>query len=115
MPKVVFKLLWETISKGENINAIIKNLAKDGRYYWVFTEFESRRDSDTHKIIGYTAHRKIVSKHIIEIIENLYKELLKIEKQESVEASEKYLNHFMQEKGDDITFANIMEEIHRFY
>jgi len=115
MPKVVFKLLWETISQGKNINAIVKNLAKDGRYYWVFTEFESRTDSDTHKIIGYTAHRKIVSKHIIVIISELYKELLKIEKTEGVEASEKYLNDFMHEKGDDISFANIMEEIHRFY
>ena len=47
MPKVVFKLLWETISQGKNINAVVKNLAKDGRYYWIFTEFETRRDADT--------------------------------------------------------------------
>ena len=39
MPKVIFKLLWETIQTGHNINAVIKNLAKDGRYYWIFTEF----------------------------------------------------------------------------
>ena len=115
MPKVVFKLLWETISQGKNINAVIKNLAKDGRYYWVFTEFETKRDEATNEIVGYTAHRKIVSKHIIDIIEKLYKELRYIEKQESVEASEKYLNVFMHEKGEDIEFANIMEEIHRFY
>ena len=31
MPKVVFKLLWQTISAGKNINAVVKNLAKDGR------------------------------------------------------------------------------------
>jgi len=45
MPKVVFKLLWETISQGKNINVVVKNLAKDGRYYWIFTEFETRRDT----------------------------------------------------------------------
>jgi PAS domain S-box-containing protein len=115
MPKVVFKLLWETISQGKNINAVVKNLSKDGRYYWVFTEFESRRDADSQKIIGYTAHRKIVSKHIIEVIAELYKQLLYIENNESVEASEQYLNTFMHAKGEDINFANIMEEIHRFY
>ena len=115
MPKVVFKLLWETIGQGKNINAVVKNLAKDGRYYWIFTEFESRRDTDTGEIIGYHAARKSISKHVLEIIAGLYGKLLEIEKNEGVEASEKYLIAFLKEKGDDIEFANIMEEIHRFY
>ena len=115
MPKVVFKLLWETISKGKNINAVIKNLAKDGRYYWIFTEFEIRKNTDTGEIIGYHASRKTISKHVIEIIAELYTELLKIEKSEGVDSSEKYLISFLKEKGDDVEFANIMEEIHRFY
>ncbi len=115
MPRVVFKLLWETIKAGKNINAVVKNLAKDGRYYWIFTEFEIRKDTDTGEIIGYHASRKTISKHVIEIIADLYKELLKIEKESGVDASEKYLINFLKEKGDDMEFANIMEEIHRFY
>lgn len=115
MPKIVFKLLWQTISQGKNINAVVKNLAKDGRYYWIFTEFESRKDTDTGEIIGYHASRKKVSKHVIEIIAGLYTELLKMEQSDGVQASGKYLSDFLKEKGDDIEFANIMEEIHRFY
>jgi PAS domain S-box-containing protein len=115
MPRVVFKLLWETISAGKNINAVVKNLAKDGRYYWIFTEFEIRKDTDTGKIIGYHASRKTISKHVIEIIAELYAELLKIEKSDGIEASEKYLVEFLKQRGDDIEFADIMEEIHRFY
>ncbi|RLA78824.1 MAG: histidine kinase [Epsilonproteobacteria bacterium] len=115
MPKVVFKLLWETIKAGKNINAVVKNMAKDGRYYWIFTEFEIRRDNDTQKIIGYHASRKTISKHVIEVIAKLYKKLLEIEKTQGIEASEKYLVEFLKEKGDDIEFADIMEEIHRFY
>jgi len=115
MPRVVFKLLWETISAGKNINAVVKNLAKDGRYYWIFTEFEIRKDTDTGNIIGYHASRKSISKHVIEVIADLYAKLLEIEKNESVEASEKYLINFLKEKGDDIEFADIMEEIHKFY
>ncbi len=115
MPKVVFKLLWETISAGKNINALVKNLAKDGRYYWIFTEFEIRRDTDTGKIIGYHAARKSISKHVIEIINDLYKKLLEIEKNDSIDAAQTYLINFLKEKGDDIEFSNIMEEIHRFY
>ena len=115
MPKVVFKLLWETIKQGKNINAVLKNLAKDGRYYWIFTEFEIRRDTDTGDIIGYHAARKTISKHVIEIISDLYTKLLDIEKSQGVEASEKYLIEFLKDKGSDIEFSNIMEEIHRFY
>ncbi len=115
MPKVIFKLLWETIKQGKNINAVVKNCAKDGRYYWIFTEFEIRKDTDTGKIIGYQASRKSISKHVIEIISELYAKLLKIEKNKDIEASEKYLIEFLREKGDDIEFSNIMEEIHRFY
>lgn len=115
MPRVVFKLLWETISAGKNINAVVKNLAKDGRYYWIFTEFEIRKDTDTGNIIGYHASRKTISKHVIEIIAELYDKLLEIEKNQSIEASQKYLVEFLKEKGDDMEFSNIMEEIHRFY
>jgi len=115
MPKIVFKLLWETISKGKNINAVVKNLAKDGRYYWIFTEFEIRRDRDTGEIIGYHADRTKISKHVKEIIASLYVTLVQIEKEEGIEASEKYLISFLKEKGDDIEFSNIMEEIHKFY
>ena len=115
MPKVVFKLLWETIQQGKNINAVVKNLAKDGRYYWIFTEFEIRKNTDTGEIIGYHASRKTISKHVIEIIADLYAKLLEIEKTEGVDASEKYLIAFLKEKGNNIEFADIMEEIHRFY
>ena len=115
MPRVVLKLLWKTISTGKNINAVVKNLAKDGRYYWIFTEFEIRKDTDTGQIIGYHASRKSISKHVIEIIADLYAKLVDIESTGTIEDSEKYLVNFLREKGDDIEFSNIMEEIHRFY
>jgi PAS domain S-box-containing protein len=115
MPKVVFKLLWENLKQGKNINTVVKNLAKDGRYYWIFTEFEIRKNTDNGEIIGYHASRKTISTHVIEIIAELYKELLAVEKSDGVDASEKYLNAYLKEKGDDVTFATLMEEIHRFY
>ena len=36
MPRAVFWLLWDTIEKGEPVGAYVENMAKDGRYYWVF-------------------------------------------------------------------------------
>ncbi len=115
MPKVVFKLLWETIQSGQNINAVVKNLAKDGRYYWVFTEFNIKKDADSGEIIGYMASRKAVSKHVVEIISSLYKKLLEIEESDGVETAQEYLEKFVSEKGSGVTFSNIMENIHKFY
>jgi len=115
MPRIVFKLLWETIQKGNNINAVVKNLAKDGRYYWVFTEFKIRRENGSGKIVGYRASRKAVSKHVVGVISELYKTLIEKENEGGMDASLTYLNAFLQEKGDKIRFVNIMEEIHKFY
>jgi PAS domain S-box-containing protein len=54
MPQAVFYLMWQTIKEGDNITAIVKNLAKSGEYYWVTTDFEIIR-SNSGEIIGYVA------------------------------------------------------------
>jgi len=36
MPRSVFRVLWDTIQKGEPIGAYVINQASDGRAYWVF-------------------------------------------------------------------------------
>ncbi len=115
MPRIVFKLMWEMIQSGKNILALVKNLAKDGRYYWVFTSFEPNINRDDNKIIGFIASRKAAPKDVIEIIADLYAKLVEIEKTEGIDASEKYLNAFLLEKGKDIKFENIMDEIYKFY
>ncbi|SFV63030.1 SIGNAL-TRANSDUCTION SENSOR PROTEIN-PAS/PAC domain [hydrothermal vent metagenome] len=97
MPKVIFKLLWKKIKSGKDIHAVIKNRAKDGRYYWVFTAFDIHYDAD-HNIDGYTAYRRGVNNTTIKKIGKLYSELLEIEKQEGVKASEKYLKKFLDKK-----------------
>ncbi len=114
MPRILFKILWDHLKKGENFVAAIKNLAKDGRYYWVFTDFETLRD-DEGKITGYKAARKKISHHVTEVLDPLYKKLTEIEKEGGMEASEKYLKEFLAEHGEDITVENLLENIHRLY
>jgi PAS domain S-box-containing protein len=114
MPKLLFKILWDRLKKGENFIAAIKNLAKDGRYYWVFTDFEIIKDSDG-EVMGYRAIRKKISKHVTEILDPLYKKLTQIEKEEGIEAAKEYLEKFLKEHGDDITIDNLLENIHKFY
>ncbi len=36
MPRGVFKFLWDTIQQKQECFAYVKNMSKDGGYYWVF-------------------------------------------------------------------------------
>ncbi len=99
MPKVLFKVLWEKLKNGENFHAIVKNLAKSGRYYWVITDFDISRN-DEGEIINYFARRRSVPQEVItNHIEPLYRKLLQIEGASGMEYSEKYLNGFLEERN----------------
>lgn len=74
MPKAVFEKLWNTISAGHAWNGLIKNMRKDGRYYWVDTEILPIEDED-QKIIGFIASRKAASKKNIEENKMAYKKM----------------------------------------
>jgi len=103
MPRVVFKLLWDTIQSGKEINAYVKNMASDGSYYWVFANITPVLN-ENGKIIGYYSVRRKPNKTIIDrIIIPLYQKLLAEEKKNSygnqMAASGKILNDLLNEKG----------------
>lgn len=98
MPEVIIDLMWERLHKGENIYAVVKNLAKDGRYYWFITCFETVYDNKGD-IIAHYARRKAVPTKTKSEIENLYKTLREIELNESEETAKKYFYGFFENKG----------------
>ena len=98
MPKVVFKILWDNLKGRNNFHAIIKNLSKSGRYYWVITNFQIVRD-EHDEITAFVSHRKALPKALIsEHIAPLYERLLKIEKANGLEVSERYFNGFLEDR-----------------
>jgi PAS domain S-box-containing protein len=109
MPKIVFKMMWDRIKNRQNIFALVKNLAKDGRYYWVVTEFETKVDPLTEEIVGYTAFRKAAPKNAVKAIEPIYRKLLEIEAAGGMEASEKYLRGYLEEQGK--TYDQFIDEL----
>ena len=98
MPKIAFKLMWDRINKAENFMAVVKNLAKDGSYYWVVTDFEPKVDPITNEIISHTAFRKAAPRKAIETMIPIYAKLIEIEKDGGMEASEKYLRGFLEDR-----------------
>ena len=97
MPKIVFKMMWDRINQAQNIIAVVKNLAKDGSYYWVITEFEPKMDPITNKIISHTAFRKAAPQKAIDTMQPIYAKLIAIEQDGGMDASEKYLRGFLEE------------------
>jgi len=98
MPKVIFKVMWERLHEGGNIHALVKNMSKDGRYYWVLTDFDTKFDAEGN-IISHYARRKAAPGNAVFQIEKLYKTLKAIEDNQSAETAEKYFMGLLEEKG----------------
>lgn len=79
MPKEVYKKMWETIQSGQAWNGLVKNLRKDGLYYWVDTEILPIKDDDG-TTTGYIAVRKAASRKDIQENEDIYKKMLEAQK-----------------------------------
>ncbi|MBN2816680.1 MAG: PAS domain S-box protein [Campylobacterales bacterium] len=77
MPSGVFSKMWETIKGGQAWNGLVKNLRKDGRFYWVETEIlPIKSDDESGEITGYIAARKIASRKDIQENDELYKKMM---------------------------------------
>lgn len=75
MPAAAFEKLWSTIKGGQAWNGIVKNMRKDGKYYWVDTEILPIRDKDDN-ITGYIAARRAASRKDIVDTEEAYNKML---------------------------------------
>lgn len=75
MPRCVFQLLWDVISNGREIFAYVKNLAKNGDYYWVLAHVTPSYDK-AGRIDGYHSNRRRPTPEAIRQIAPLYQALL---------------------------------------
>lgn len=103
MPRVVFKLLWDTLQAKREIWAYVKNLAKDGSFYWVFANITPSFDSSGNPI-GYYSVRRKPRPEAIQVIAPLYRTLLEAERragdgQAGMKASAAILQQLLEQKG----------------
>lgn len=109
MPGVIFKMMWDRLKNNQDIFTVIKNVAKNGDYYWVTTQFEIRKHPYENRVGGYVAYRRGADEHIVNQISKLYAELLFIEKKDGLSASEAYLTQFLSSKK--MSYDEYMEKI----
>lgn len=111
MPRAVFKLLWDSIQAGRECNAYVKNMARDGSHYWVFTNVTPSLDRDG-KISGYFSVRRKPKASGVSTVTGLYRAMLAAEQQagarDAIAASTKILADLLAEKGmsyDELVLA----------
>lgn len=73
MPAAAFKDLWDTVEAGRKWHGYVKNLRKDGGYYWVYaTVIPNIRQG---QVIGFTSVRRKPSRRKVEEMAALYQTL----------------------------------------
>ena len=103
MPRAVFKLLWDPIQSKQEISAYVKNLAKDGSFYWVFANVTP--SFDTHgNLIGYYSVRRKPRSEAIQAVDGLYRTMLEAERragdgQAGMKASTAIVHQLLEQKG----------------
>jgi len=98
MPRIAFKLCWQLIQSGQEFFGFVKNLRKDGGYYWVYANITASVDTNGN-IIGYYSVRRKPSRKGLDAVMPLYKQLCNAERQGGMSASEAMLKDFLKKNG----------------
>ena len=111
MPRAVFKLLWDKIQNKEECFAYVKNMSKDGGFYWVFTNVTPNLDLSGN-ITGYFSVRRKPKLSGIQAVTGLYAAMLAAEKKagsaNAIAAATAVLVDLLKEKGlsyDELVLA----------
>lgn len=113
MPRCVFKLLWDTVQKGDEIFAYVVNRSKNGDHYWVLAHVTPSFDG-SGKVSGYHSNRRVPDRTVLDsTIIPLYKSLLNAESEHKdrkagMQASYDMLLSILEEKGvayDELIFS----------
>jgi len=101
MPKIAFKILWDLIQSKKEFFGFVKNLRKDGGFYWVFAYITPDLDLNGN-IIGYTSFRKKPSRRGIEFLEPIYLKLVEVEKSGGMSASYELLKEVLGATDENV-------------
>ncbi|SFV60473.1 Methyl-accepting chemotaxis protein [hydrothermal vent metagenome] len=106
MPKIIFKHFWEELNKGLDVFAFVKNLSKDGSFYWVYAHVRVAKNPNG-SFRNYVSTRKTMNPNARLIIEDLYKNLL--DREAKGEDASVFLEEFIQSQGQTSqTFNDVM-------
>lgn len=102
MPRAAFQLAWDTIQSGKEFFGYVKNMAKDGSFYWVFTHITPDFDAQRN-IVGYTSVRRCPKRDAVSKVEPVYRQMLQAEQgagaRDAIAAGTKVLLDLLNQTG----------------
>jgi PAS domain S-box-containing protein len=102
MPRGVFKFLWDTIQTGKECFAYVKNMAKDGRFYWVLANVTPDYGANG-QIDGYLSVRRAPKRSAVDTVAEIYRLMLAEEQKagtrDACDASLALLLKILADKG----------------
>jgi len=111
MPRAAFQLAWDTIQAGKEFFGYVKNMSKDGGFYWVFTHITPDFDP-AGQILGYTSVRRCPRPAAVNKIEPVYRAMLAAEQaagpRQAIAAGTQVLLDLLQQSGigyDELVFS----------
>lgn len=103
MPRGVFKLLWDTLQAKQECFAYVKNMSRDGSFYWVFANVTPSLDANG-SVEGYFSVRRKPKATALAVVADLYRKMLDEERRagarDACEASLALLNGLLEQKGE---------------
>ena len=102
MPRGVFKFLWDTLSQEKECFAYVKNMCKDGSFYWVLANVTPNLDANGRPE-GYFSVRRKPSKNAISTMTEVYRLMLEEERRagprDACAASLALMTNVLNQKG----------------
>ncbi|PAF44500.1 PAS domain-containing protein [Helicobacter sp. 11S02596-1] len=95
MPKTVFSLLWDYVKSGKEIFAFVKNKSKDNQFYWVFANVTPSLDIQNN-IIGYYSVRRKPNPKAIQVISDIYAQMVEVEKTQGITGGSQILKNLCE-------------------
>ena len=74
MPQSIFEKMWDNISDGQTWTGLVKNLRKDGKYYWDDLSILPIKNNED-EITGYISCARAASRKSIKENEALYEKM----------------------------------------
>lgn len=104
MPRGVFMFLWDNIAAGTEVFAYVKNMSKDGGFYWVFANVTPSYD-EQGQVDSYFSVRRKPSRGAVDAAAGLYQLMLEEERRagpkDACAASLALLVGLLQQKETD--------------
>jgi len=112
MPRTIIDLAMKQVKDKNTVSTIVKFISKTGKFFWLQIRLDFKVDEITREVknIYYYGTQAPITSTME--LSKLYDKLSKIEKESSLEYSEKYFNNYLENL--DLDYNTFFEKLVKF-